>query len=230
MMASVLLAACLLAAVTRAAVSPADTVYIIRHGEKTWALGCLDDLGKARAASLPSVFNSKPSPSHATFQTPAALFANQVRHDKLGRANPSHRELELLLLRLQPLRLQPKHQQQSVGSGSTSSHLVVLIATLRSCSPQYDDPVDCERCKQTLEPIAAALNLPLIFDYGYPAKLGGNLLAASAIRNASLAAGVVLVAWEHLNIQYLTADLGVPTAKIPHWEDSDYDTVYTLTM
>jgi broad specificity phosphatase PhoE len=129
MMASVLLAACLLAAVTRSAVSPAATVYIIRHGEKTWALGCLDDLGKARAASLPSVFNSKPSPSHATFQTPAALFANQVRHDKLGRANPSHRELELLLLRLQPLRLQPlrlqplrlqplrlqpKHQQQSV--------------------------------------------------------------------------------------------------------------------
>ena len=27
----------------------------------------------------------------------------------------------------------------------------------------------------------------------------------------------VLAAWEHVNIQYLTEDLGVPKRKIPYW-------------
>ena len=148
-----------------------STIYIIRHGEKKWALGCLNDQGEARAASLPSTFSGKPSPTHKTFEVPQKLFANQ-----------------------------------------------------------YDDPVDCERCKQTLKPISTALHLPIVFDYGYPSWLGGNSLAAAAIRNASLAVDIVLVAWEHVNIQYLTADLGVPKASIPNWPDSDYDTVYELTM
>ena len=39
---------------------------------------------------------------------------------------------------------------------------------------------------------------------------------------------VVLVAWEHVNIQWLTEDLGVPSTQIPSWPDSDYDTVYVL--
>ena len=39
---------------------------------------------------------------------------------------------------------------------------------------------------------------------------------------------VLLVAWEHVNIQWLTEDLGVPSAQIPTWPDSDYDTVYVL--
>ena len=38
----------------------------------------------------------------------------------------------------------------------------------------------------------------------------------------------VLVAWEHVNIQYLVRDLGVAKEKIPTWSDSDYDTVYAL--
>jgi hypothetical protein len=38
----------------------------------------------------------------------------------------------------------------------------------------------------------------------------------------------VLVAWEHVNIQWLTEDLGVPSTQIPSWPDSDYDTVYVL--
>ena len=55
--------------------------------------------------------------------------------------------------------------------------------------------------------------------------------AAEAIRNATLAgAATVLVAWEHVNIQWLTADLGVPKAHIPNWKDSDYDSVYVLTL
>jgi hypothetical protein len=40
----------------------------------------------------------------------------------------------------------------------------------------------------------------------------------------------VLAAWEHYNIQFLTAELGVPKAGIPYWSDADYDTVYVLSL
>ena len=165
---SVMLTASMLVGCVSATMS---TVYIIRHGEKTWALGCLNDVGKQRAAALPTLFNGKPSPSHNTFLTPQALFANQ-----------------------------------------------------------YDDPIDCERCKQTLEPISSYLGRSIDFNHGYPKKLGGNVGAAHAILNATASASVILIAWEHLNIQYLAADLGVPEAHIPAWPDSDYDTVYKLEL
>jgi hypothetical protein len=38
---------------------------------------------------------------------------------------------------------------------------------------------------------------------------------------------VVLVVWEHINIQWLSEDLGVAAGQIPKWEDSDYDTICT---
>merc|ERR1712166_1518691 len=53
-----------------------STVYIIRHGEKTWGGGCLNIEGQERANNLPNVFNGKASSSHQTFETPTALFAN----------------------------------------------------------------------------------------------------------------------------------------------------------
>ena len=55
-------------------------------------------------------------------------------------------------------------------------------------------------------------------------------MAARAILNATSRAPVVLVAWEHLNIHYLAADLGVDKSLIPRWADSDYDTVYVLHL
>ena len=60
--------------------------------------------------------------------------------------------------------------------------------------------------------------------------LGGNEGAADAIRRAALKHGAVLAAWEHYNIQFLTAALGVPKANVPYWSDKDYDTVYVLTL
>ena len=72
--------------------------------------------------------------------------------------------------------------------------------------------------------------MPVDFDHGYPKALGGNQASADAIRNASLTNPVVLVSWEHVNIQYLTADLGVEKSKIPEWAGSDYDTVYAFTF
>merc|ERR1711865_1062452 len=53
-----------------------STVYIIRHGEKTWGGGCLNIEGQERANNLPNVFNGKTASSHQTFETPTALFAN----------------------------------------------------------------------------------------------------------------------------------------------------------
>ena len=48
-----------------------STVYIIRHGEKTWGGGCLNIQGQERANHLPAVFGGK------KFKQPSALFANK---------------------------------------------------------------------------------------------------------------------------------------------------------
>eukprot|EP00912_Choanoflagellata_sp_UC4_P002204 UC4_evm5s1393 len=92
----------------------------------------------------------------------------------------------------------------------------------------YDDPIDCERCRQTLLPISQHLRLPINFNYGYTSKLGGNQRAADAIRLHTHNTTNILVAWEHVNIKYLTADLGVDRNSIPTWSGSDFDTVYIL--
>jgi hypothetical protein len=41
---------------------------------------------------------------------------------------------------------------------------------------------------------------------------------------------VILVVWEHVNIQYLTAALGVDPLDIPVWADSNYDSIYQLAL
>ncbi|CAE8599936.1 unnamed protein product, partial [Polarella glacialis] len=76
------------------------TVYILRHGEKVWMLGCENAQGLARAQNLIHVFNGMPSTEHETFPKPKAVFANW-----------------------------------------------------------YHDPVDCERCNQTMQPLAQANGL-----------------------------------------------------------------------
>jgi len=54
-----------------------STVYVIRHGEKTWSGGCLSPPGQERANVLQDIFNGKESSEHATFATPTAVFADQ---------------------------------------------------------------------------------------------------------------------------------------------------------
>ena len=73
------------------------------------------------------------------------------------------------------------------------------------------------------------MNLTTSFAHGHEIN-GGNAAAADAIREASKTEEVILVAWEHVNIQYLTADLGVAPTDIPEWKSSDFDTVYVLTL
>ena len=81
-----------------------------------------------------------------------------------------------------------------------------------------------------VQSLAQHLKLPVNFEYGYPKALGGNKAAANAIKDAAKTNKVILVSWEHVNIQFLSADLGVPKSKIPYWKGSDYDTVYELTI
>merc|ERR1712224_528140 len=124
------------------------TVHIIRHGEKTWAAGCLNDQGNARAQNLVDVFNGQPSEVHDTFQAPAALFAHW-----------------------------------------------------------YKDPIDCERCLETVTPLSESLGIDIDHTHGGgqpgTGPNGGNAGAAAAIKEALAATGgPVLAAWEHINIQY----------------------------
>eukprot|EP00929_Paragymnodinium_shiwhaense_P109322 TRINITY_DN75731_c0_g1_i1.p1 TRINITY_DN75731_c0_g1~~TRINITY_DN75731_c0_g1_i1.p1 ORF type:complete len:223 (+),score=18.87 TRINITY_DN75731_c0_g1_i1:95-670(+) len=146
----------------------AGTVYVTRHGEKVWLLGCLNGQGEARAKHLVNVFDGK------AFQKPKYIFANW-----------------------------------------------------------YDDPIDCERCNQTATPLAKSLGLKIDLTHGgeKPGRgpNGGNAGAATAIkRELQSTGGPVLAVWEHVNIQYLTQELGVAASAIPKWPGSDYDTIYVF--
>jgi len=115
------------------------TIYINRHGEKKWSLGCLNDQGQARAEFIASdVYNGD------NFLAPDAIFA---------------------------------------------------------C--QYDDPIDCERCKETVTPLSEKTGLPIVFDYGYRKVLGGNKGAAEALKEKLKIVDTIVVAWEHNNINPL---------------------------
>ena len=144
-----------------------STIYIIRHGEKKWLLGCLSKKGEARANALESIFRQR-------FNLPGHIFANF-----------------------------------------------------------YDDHVDCERCIETVTPIANSLRLRVNASFGYNKVLGGNLRASEAFKSlirSSPAPQRILIAWEHLNIKPLTIALGVPQEQIPSWKSSDFDTVYILSF
>ena len=155
-----------------AASAGASTVYIIRHGEKTFGGGCLNIQGQERANNLYRVFDG------SRFAVPSAIFANNYYE----------------------------------GAGSDPAR------------------ANCERCWLTVQPLAQRLHLTVAFDNGYPPALGGNEGAADAIRRAAQKHGAVLAAWEHVNIQFLTAALGVSKDQIPYWSDKDYDTVYVLNL
>ena len=72
--------------------------------------------------------------------------------------------------------------------------------------------------------------MPIDFDHGYPAAIGGNQGAADALKVAAKSHAVILASWEHYNIQFLTADLGVPKKSIPNWGSDDFDSVYVVTL
>lgn len=95
---------------------------------------------------------------------------------------------------------------------------------------RYDDPIDCERCIQTVTPIAKHLGLKINSTYGYPPWIGGNSKAAAAMKEQLAVSFNILTAWEHNNIKYLSEDLGVAKSQIPDWPSTDFDSVYVLTF
>ena len=115
-----LLAAALISAV-HSPPPPPPVIYIVRHGEKNWGLGCLSAAGQARANNLVRVFDGQLSPRHETFRTPDAIFANL-----------------------------------------------------------YDDPIDCERCIETVTPIAQNLSLSVNSSFGFEYYVSGNTGSAAA--------------------------------------------------
>lgn len=150
------------------------TIYVIRHGEKKWTLGCLNNRGQARAQNLINVFSGGNSSEHNTFGVPKAVFAHR-----------------------------------------------------------YRDPIDCERCQQTVQPLVDVLGITPDYAHGgnHPGTCfcGGNKGAAAAMKDAlRKTGGPVLAAWEHVNIQYLTEALGVPKEEVPRWDGSDYDSIYVF--
>lgn len=98
----------------------------------------------------------------------------------------------------------------------------------------YDDGVDCERCIETLQPIAKHLGLQIQHTLQSTNASDGTQLAVSAIRRALATeqiagnAPVVLVTWEHHHITELAQSLGVAPQVIPEWPQADFDTVFQL--
>lgn len=129
--------------------SARSTVYIIRHGEKTFHAGCLDIQGQERANNLQNVFSGT-----RNFSRPTAIFANK-----------------------------------------------------------YNYQPECERCWLTVQAIAQNLSLTVNFEHGYMKSVGGNKQAAQAIVATAMTEPVILVSWEHYNIQFLAAALGVAKSK-----------------
>jgi len=79
-----------------AAASAADsTVYIIRHGEKTFGGGCLNIQGQERANNLFNIFNGE------RFAAPTAIFANNYYGG--ASSDPGSANCERCWLTVQPL-------------------------------------------------------------------------------------------------------------------------------
>jgi hypothetical protein len=94
------------------------------------------------------------------------------------------------------------------------------------------DMGECQRCKQTVDPIAKKLGVSVDFTQGAKdckCHWGECTSFAKAIEKET-SKGPVLVAAEHVHIKYIAYDLGVPKDKIPSWSNSDYDSVYVITI
>lgn len=199
-------------------------VYIVRHGEKTYGGGCLNIQGQERANNFPQLFNSTNKNMMNTNDGAAAAIA--TFHNIKNKNN------------------------NTVTTTSSIVPVPVFFETPTAifANNYFNTWGNCERCLLTVLPLAQAIGVPIDFEHGFPDKFGSNKAGAKAIyqkiveqqqQNSNshneddekMKPGiVVLVAWEHYNIQFLTAELGVPEDTIPYWDDDDYDTVYVLTF
>ena len=100
----------------------------------------------------------------------------------------------------------------------------------------HDGHKDCERCVETLMPISQTLGLPIQQVAKTTAHMAND--AASLIMRligeqaSSSATGppVVLVAWNHHQIDALTEALRVAPGQLPSWPDTDFGMVFQLVV
>uniref|UniRef100_A0A6C0FB82 PLD phosphodiesterase domain-containing protein n=1 Tax=viral metagenome TaxID=1070528 RepID=A0A6C0FB82_9ZZZZ len=97
----------------------------------------------------------------------------------------------------------------------------------------YGNYIDKERCEELIKPISEHLKLPVNNKYGYLHPPGmGNTRAGEDILKTLRSKNIILVVWEHNNIQLLTHALGVGSelnrSAIPEWPSEDFDTIYEL--
>ena len=96
---------------------------------------------------------------------------------------------------------------------------------------KYGSADECERCEQTAKPIAKKIGMDPQMHHGEhdcQKKWGGCTAIADAIKKKLSDHKYVLFVSEHVHIQYIVHDLGVPKSQIPEWKSSDYDSVYKL--
>ena len=60
---------------------------------------------------------------------------------------------------------------------------------------KYQSPPNCERCWLTVHSLAQNLSVPIDFDHGYPAAIGGNQGAADTMKAAAKSHSVILASW-----------------------------------
>jgi hypothetical protein len=82
----------------------------------------------------------------------------------------------------------------------------------------------------TIEPTAIRLGLPVNTQLGYADITG----LEAALTQPALAHGVVLVAWEHHQIEdlarHLATRFGADPAAVPVWKNADYDSLYVIHL
>mmetsp|Transcript_21338 Transcript_21338/g.49041 ORF Transcript_21338/g.49041 Transcript_21338/m.49041 type:complete len:287 (-) Transcript_21338:208-1068(-) len=231
--------------------SPEKVVYIIRHGEKLkpdvpvppQGYQCLSEKGWARAYNLKSVFGARPM---APFRTPEALFSAdygepfdcrdshgwyRTQQTISALAAPGPGGLNLTIDN--STGFLPNLCGQGVSPAVTEA-IDLAITGLEKFLP--DEGV-AERLLEFVRAEVDGIKLGWCAPYGV---LGDgtccNSDAAEKIKAKLEDVDVILVAWEHVNIQWLAKELGAPkTAVIDGkcgqeecWPGDDYDRVYAL--
>ncbi|MEO3956639.1 hypothetical protein ABH309_19550 [Chromobacterium piscinae] len=81
----------------------------------------------------------------------------------------------------------------------------------------------------TIEPTAVSLSMPVNTAYGFTQT---SQLATTLLKS-NYANSTIFVAWEHLNIVKLVSQIFSnlnQSANIPSWSDTDYDSIYVITI
>ena len=82
----------------------------------------------------------------------------------------------------------------------------------------------------TIEPTAIRLGLPVNTQFGYADITG----LEAALTQPALAHAVVLVAWEHHQIEdlarHLATRFGADPAAVPAWKNADFDSLYVIHL